>query len=144
MSAEVPRLVEWDETRRVGRADARPSVAHGLVGDGKFPEVVAHHLGLDLDAVHGLACGRRPRQRERVQNTRSPMCSRVKIVQGLKHKVSTIEPQYSTTKHYLGTTYWKSFAVHSHNCVIEHKIMPSNVDRQQQRHNAYTVLYPPL
>lgn len=33
----------------MGRADAGAAVLHGLVGDRELGEVVADHLGLDLD-----------------------------------------------------------------------------------------------
>ena len=35
--------------------DTRPTVLDGLVGDGELGEVVANHLGLDLNLVEGLA-----------------------------------------------------------------------------------------
>lgn len=49
-------LVERNEARRVGGTDTRPTVAHGLVCDREFAEVVTDHLGLDLHAVHRLPC----------------------------------------------------------------------------------------
>ena len=45
------RLLEWDESRRVGGTDTGSTVSNGLVGHGEFGEVVANHFGLDFDLV---------------------------------------------------------------------------------------------
>ena len=49
------RSLEGDEAGRVGRADAGLAVLDRLVGDGELRQVVADHVGLDLDLVEGLA-----------------------------------------------------------------------------------------
>mmetsp|Transcript_8294 Transcript_8294/g.28223 ORF Transcript_8294/g.28223 Transcript_8294/m.28223 type:complete len:253 (+) Transcript_8294:620-1378(+) len=51
----APASLEGHEPRRVGRANARAAVLDGLVADGELPQVVADHLGLDLDRVEHLA-----------------------------------------------------------------------------------------
>lgn len=51
----VISLLERDEARRVGRTETGTTVRHGLVGDREFTEVVAGHLGLDLDGDKRLA-----------------------------------------------------------------------------------------
>lgn len=49
------RLLEGNETGRVGGTDTGTTVLDGLVGDGELSQVVANHLGLDLDLVELLA-----------------------------------------------------------------------------------------
>lgn len=51
----TPNLLQRDESRRVGGADSGAAVSHGSVGDGELAQVVAHHLGLDVDVVEHLA-----------------------------------------------------------------------------------------
>lgn len=48
-------LLEGNETRRVGGTDTGATVLDGPVGDGELGQVVADHLGLDLDLVELLA-----------------------------------------------------------------------------------------
>ena len=43
------RSLERDEARGVGGSDAGLAVLHGLVADRELCQVVAHHVGLDLD-----------------------------------------------------------------------------------------------
>lgn len=49
------RLLQGNETRRVGGTDTGATVLDGLVRDGELGQVVADHLGLDLDLVELLA-----------------------------------------------------------------------------------------
>ena len=48
-------LLERDEPGAVCAPNARAPVAHRLVCDREFPEIVADHLGLNLDAIEDLA-----------------------------------------------------------------------------------------
>lgn len=45
----LPELLERDEAGGVGGTDARPAVLHRLVRDGKLAQVVADHLGLQVE-----------------------------------------------------------------------------------------------
>jgi hypothetical protein len=47
-SPEQSCLLEWDEARGGGCTDTSTAVPYGLVCDGAFPKVVAHHLGLHM------------------------------------------------------------------------------------------------
>merc|ERR1712193_169634 len=49
------RLLERNETRRVGGTDTRPTVLDGPVRNAELAKVVADHLWLDLDLVELLA-----------------------------------------------------------------------------------------
>ena len=49
------RLLQGNETGRVGGTDTGTTVLDGAVRDGELGEVVADHLGLDLDRVEDLA-----------------------------------------------------------------------------------------
>ena len=44
-----------DEPLEAGGTDTGPTVPHRLVGDAELPEVVAHHVGLDLNRGEDLA-----------------------------------------------------------------------------------------
>jgi hypothetical protein len=48
------RLLQGNETGRVGGTDTGTTVLDGLVGDREFTQVVANHLGLDFDLVELL------------------------------------------------------------------------------------------
>ena len=48
-------LLERDELGRRGRTDTGAAVPHGLVRDRELAEVVADHVGLDLDGGEDLA-----------------------------------------------------------------------------------------
>ena len=51
----IIRLLERNETRRVGGTNTRATVTDGLVGDGELTKVVSDHLRLDFHSVEGNA-----------------------------------------------------------------------------------------
>ena len=55
-SSSRSRLLERDESGGVSGTDTGATVLHGLVGDGKFTEVVPDHLRLDFDLRAVIAC----------------------------------------------------------------------------------------
>merc|ERR1719330_1599276 len=48
-------LLEGDESGAVGGTNTRPTVLHGLVGDGELSQVVSNHLWLHLNLCEDLA-----------------------------------------------------------------------------------------
>ena len=49
----IIRLLERNETRRVGGTNTGTTVTDGLVGDGELTKIVSDHLRLDFDGVEG-------------------------------------------------------------------------------------------
>lgn len=72
-----------EQSRRVGGTDTGATVLDGLVRDGELGEVVADHLGLDLNRVEDLYIGASAQFPRLLQNSRNKIRTHLAVVDGL-------------------------------------------------------------